>query len=85
MDGIPFHPYYTVKDLIGVSVFLIVVLGHRVLLPEMGGYFLEYNNFIPADPLKTPEHIAPVWYFTPYYAMLRASRRSSGRSSRASR
>jgi ubiquinol-cytochrome c reductase cytochrome b subunit len=72
LDGIPFHPYYTVKDLMGVAVFLIVFSAIVFFAPEMGGYFLEYNNFIPADPLKTPEHIAPVWYFTPYYAMLRA-------------
>ena len=71
-DGIPFHPYYTVKDTFGVAVFLIVFSVIVFFAPEMGGYFLEYNNFIPADPLKTPEHIAPVWYFTPYYAMLRA-------------
>jgi ubiquinol-cytochrome c reductase cytochrome b subunit len=61
-----------VKDLFGVAVFLIVFTVIVFFSPEMGGYFLEYNNFIPADPLKTPEHIAPVWYFTPYYAMLRA-------------
>jgi ubiquinol-cytochrome c reductase cytochrome b subunit len=72
VDGIPFHPYYTVKDLFGVSIFLIVFATVIFFLPEMGGYFLEANNFIPADPLKTPLHIAPVWYFTPYYAMLRA-------------
>jgi ubiquinol-cytochrome c reductase cytochrome b subunit len=72
LDGIPFHPYYTVKDILGVVVFLIVFTAILFFAPEMGGYFLEYNNFIPADPLKTPEHIAPVWYFTPYYAILRA-------------
>jgi ubiquinol-cytochrome c reductase cytochrome b subunit len=72
VDGIPFHPYYTVKDILGVAVFLIVFTVIVFFSPEMGGYFLEYNNFIPADPLKTPEHIAPVWYFTPFYAMLRA-------------
>jgi len=72
LDGIPFHPYYTVKDILGVAVFLIVFTAIVFFAPEMGGYFLEYNNFIPADPLKTPEHIAPVWYFTPYYAILRA-------------
>jgi len=71
-DGIPFHPYYTVKDLYGVAVFLIVFSAIVFFTPEMGGYFLEANNFIPADPLKTPSHIAPVWYFTPFYAMLRA-------------
>lgn len=72
LDGIPFHPYYTVKDLVGVSVFLIVFSAIIFFAPEMGGYFLEANNFIPANPLKTPTHIAPVWYFTPYYSILRA-------------
>ncbi|HET7548808.1 MAG TPA: cytochrome bc complex cytochrome b subunit [Usitatibacter sp.] len=72
LDGIPFHPYYTVKDLMGTAVFLIVFSAVVFFAPEMGGYFLEANNFIPADPLKTPLHIAPVWYFTPFYAMLRA-------------
>ncbi|PKO44563.1 MAG: cytochrome b [Betaproteobacteria bacterium HGW-Betaproteobacteria-22] len=72
LDGIPFHPYYTVKDLVGVSAFLIVFTVIVFFAPEMGGYFLEANNFVPADPLKTPAHIAPVWYFTPYYSILRA-------------
>ena len=72
LDGIPFHPYYTVKDILGVVVFLIVFSAILFFAPEMGGYFIEANNFIPADPFKTPEHIAPVWYFTPYYAILRA-------------
>ena len=72
LDGIPFHPYYTVHDVMGVSVFLMLFTAVVFLAPEMGGYFLEANNFIPADPLKTPSHIAPVWYFTPYYSMLRA-------------
>ena len=72
LDGIPFHPYYTVKDMVGVVVFLAVFSIVVFFAPEVGGYFLEYNNFIPADPLQTPPHIAPVWYFTPYYAMLRA-------------
>ena len=72
LDGIAFHPYYTVKDIVGVVVFLMVFSTIIFFLPELGGYFLEYNNFIPADPMKTPTHIAPVWYFTPYYAMLRA-------------
>ena len=72
LDGIPFHPYYTVHDIFGVGVFLIVFCSIIFFAPELGGYFLEYNNFIPADPLKTPAHIAPVWYFTPYYSMLRA-------------
>src|SRR3954469_6590190 len=72
-DGIPFHPYYTVKDTFGVMVFLAIFALVLFFLPELGGYFLEYNNFIPADPLKTPPHIAPVWYFTPYYSILRAT------------
>jgi len=72
VDGIPFHPYYTVHDILGVSGFLLVFSAIVFFAPEFGGYFLEYNNFIPADPLKTPPHIAPVWYFTPYYSMLRA-------------
>ncbi len=73
LDGIPFHPYYTVHDLLGVSVFLMIFTSIIFFAPEMGGYFLEFNNFIPADPLKTPAHIAPVWYFTPFYSMLRAT------------
>ena len=72
LDGIPFHPYYTVKDLVGVGVFMFFFAIVIFYIPEMGGYFLEHANFIPADPLKTPEHIAPVWYFTPFYAILRA-------------
>ncbi|EPD13536.1 MULTISPECIES: cytochrome b [Cycloclasticus] len=72
LDGIPFHPYYSVKDLVGVAVFMFVFALIIFYMPEMGGYFLEHANFIPADPLKTPEHIAPVWYFTPFYAILRA-------------
>lgn len=72
LDGIPFHPYYTVKDIFGVVVFLIVFSAIIFFAPEMGGYFLEANNFIPADPLKTPEHIAPLWYFTAFYSILRA-------------
>jgi ubiquinol-cytochrome c reductase cytochrome b subunit len=72
VDGIPFHPYYTVHDIFGVAVFLMAFTAIIFFAPEVGGYFLEYNNFIPADPLKTPLHIAPVWYFTPYYSMLRA-------------
>jgi ubiquinol-cytochrome c reductase cytochrome b subunit len=72
LDGIPFHPYYTVHDILGVAVFLIAFSAIVFFAPEFGGYFLEYNNFIPADPLKTPPHIAPVWYFTPYYSVLRA-------------
>jgi ubiquinol-cytochrome c reductase cytochrome b subunit len=72
VDGVPFHPYYTVKDLVGVVVFLGVFSFILFFVPEVGGYFLEDNNFFPANPLQTPPHIAPVWYFTPYYAMLRA-------------
>src|SRR5579859_3948849 len=72
-DGIPFHPYYTVHDLLGVVSFLILFSAVVFFAPEMGGYFLESNNFIPADSLKTPPHIAPVWYFTPFYSMLRAT------------
>jgi ubiquinol-cytochrome c reductase cytochrome b subunit len=72
VDGIPFHPYYTVKDLVGVIVFAALFSCVVFFAPEMGGYFLEHANFEPADPLRTPEHIAPVWYFTPFYAILRA-------------
>ncbi|HPX88028.1 MAG TPA: cytochrome bc complex cytochrome b subunit [Methylophilaceae bacterium] len=72
LDGIPFHPYYTVKDMVGVVVFLIVFAVIIFFAPEVGGYFLEANNFVPADPLVTPAHIAPTWYFTPYYSILRA-------------
>ena len=72
LDGIPFHPYYTVKDIVGVVVFLFVFCTIVFFFPEGGGYFLEKPNFEPANGLKTPAHIAPVWYFTPFYAMLRA-------------
>ncbi len=72
LDGIPFHPYYSVHDLMGIGVFLMAFSAIIFFAPEFGGYFLEYNNFIPADPFKTPLHIAPVWYFTPFYSMLRA-------------
>ena len=72
VDGIPFHPYYTVKDILGVVVFLIVFCAIMFFAPEGGGYFLEKPNFDGANPLKTPAHIAPVWYFTPFYAILRA-------------
>jgi ubiquinol-cytochrome c reductase cytochrome b subunit len=72
LDGIPFHPYYTVKDTVGAIVFLAVFCIVMFFMPALGGYFLEDNNFIPADPLKTPEHIAPLWYFTPFYSILRA-------------
>jgi len=71
-DGIPFHPYYTVKDIVGVVGFLIIFLGVVFFAPDFFGLFLEAPNFEPANPLKTPDHIAPVWYFTPFYAMLRA-------------
>ena len=73
LDGIPSHPYYTVHDIFGVVVFLTIFSAVIFFAPEAGGYFLEYNNFIPADSLKTPNHIAPVWYFTPFYSMLRAT------------
>jgi len=72
LDGIPFHPYYSVHDIFGVGIFLMVFSAIIFFAPEFGGYFLEYNNFIPADPFQTPLHIAPVWYFTPFYSMLRA-------------
>lgn len=70
LDGVAFHPYYTSKDLTIIIVFLILFCGVVFFAPEMGGYFLEHANFEPADPLGTPEHIAPVWYFTPFYAVL---------------
>lgn len=72
LDGIPFHPYYTVKDLVGVAVFFVLFSIVVFFVPTLGGLFLESPNFEPANPLSTPEHIAPVWYFTPYYAILRA-------------
>jgi len=72
LDGIPFHPYYSVKDIFGVSVFLLIFCGVLFFWPEFGGWFLEDNNFFPANPMKTPVHILPVWYFTPFYAILRA-------------
>ncbi len=72
VDGIPFHPYYTVKDIVGVVVFLFFFATVMFYFPDGGGYMLEHANFIASDPLKTPEHIAPVWYFTPFYAILRA-------------
>jgi len=71
-DGIPFHPYYTVKDLFGAGMFLLLFAFVIFFWPMGGGLFLEYDNFVPADPLVTPEHIKPVWYFTPYYAILKA-------------
>ena len=73
LDSISSHPYYTVHDIFGVSVFLFIFSAVLFFAPEGGGYFLESNNFIEANPLKTPPHIAPVWYFTPYYSMLRAT------------
>ncbi|MDR3380859.1 cytochrome b [Cupriavidus basilensis] len=73
LDGIPFHPYFSVHVLMGVGGFLMIFSAVIFFFPEMGGYFLESNNFVPADPLKTPPHIAPVWYFTPFYSMLRAT------------
>jgi ubiquinol-cytochrome c reductase cytochrome b subunit len=72
VDAIPFHPYYTVKDLLGVAGFLLIFAWVIFFFPEGGGYFLEPPNFEPANALKTPAHIAPVWYFTPFYAILRA-------------
>jgi len=72
LDGIPFHPYFTVKDILGATVFLMIFALVVFYFPEMGGWFLEKDNFVPADPLKTPEHITPLWYFTPFYAILRA-------------
>ncbi|MET1254015.1 cytochrome b [Aliikangiella maris] len=72
LDGIPFHPYYTVKDIVGVAGFLFIFCLIIFFAPEMNGFFLEPPNFTPADPLKTPAHIAPVWYFTPFYSILRA-------------
>ncbi|MGQ0835883.1 MAG: cytochrome b [Gammaproteobacteria bacterium] len=72
LDGIPFHPYYTVKDLVGVGVFLVLFAICVFFVPTLGGLFLEAPNFEPANPMSTPEHIAPTWYFTPYYAILRA-------------
>ena len=72
LDGVPFHPYYSVHDLQAIAVFLAAFVGVVFFAPEMGGYFLEYANFEIANSLKTPEHIAPVWYFTPFYSVLRA-------------
>ena len=73
VDGVPSHPYYTFHDIFGVTVFLVLFTAVVFFAPEMGGYFLESNNFIPADSLKTPLHIAPTWYFTPFYSILRAT------------
>ncbi len=72
LDGIPFHPYYSVKDIVGAVVFMFIFALIIFYMPEMDGWFLEKANFVPADPLKTPEHIVPLWYFTPFYAILRA-------------
>jgi ubiquinol-cytochrome c reductase cytochrome b subunit len=72
IDGIPFHPYYTVHDAVGVILFLIAFFGVVFFLPGVGGYFLEDANYDPANPLQTPAHIRPMWYFTPFYAILRA-------------
>ncbi|MGV6850874.1 MAG: cytochrome b [bacterium] len=71
-DGIPFHPYYSVKDIVGVGVFLTIFAFIIFFAPQMGGWFLEHDNFVPANPLVTPIHIKPVWYFTPFYAILKA-------------
>lgn len=72
LDGIPFHPYYTVKDLMGIVVFLFVFCAVLFFSPKFGGLFIEPDNFLPANPLQTPDEISPVWYMTPFYAMLRA-------------
>ncbi|MDH3607966.1 MAG: cytochrome b, partial [Gammaproteobacteria bacterium] len=72
LDGIPFHPYYTVKDILGSVVFLAIFAFVIFFMPEMNGYFLEHANFDPANALNTPDHIAPIWYFTPFYTVLRA-------------
>ncbi|NLG59840.1 MAG: cytochrome b, partial [Gammaproteobacteria bacterium] len=70
-DGVPFHPYYTVKDLFYVAAMMIVAAFVIFFVPEFGGWFIEHDNFVEANPMVTPEHIKPVWYYTPYYAMLR--------------
>jgi ubiquinol-cytochrome c reductase cytochrome b subunit len=72
IDGIPFHPYYTIKDIVGIGLMLVLLAIVVFFVPTFGGVFLEQPNFEPANPMSTPEHIAPVWYFTPYYAILRA-------------
>ncbi len=72
LDGIPFHPYYVLKDLVGVMVFLLIFFAVVFFVPDMGGYFLEPANFTPANPLSTPDHLTPIWYMAPFYAMLRA-------------
>jgi ubiquinol-cytochrome c reductase cytochrome b subunit len=73
LDGIPFHPYYTVKDFVGVAVFLLIYCAVVFFAPELGGLFLEHDNFVPANILQTPPEIVPLWYFTPYYSILRAN------------
>ncbi|HYA39081.1 MAG TPA: cytochrome b N-terminal domain-containing protein [Candidatus Methylomirabilis sp.] len=73
LDGIPFHPYYTVKDIVGVAVFLIIFSAVVFFGPELGGWFLEHDNFVPANILHTPPEIKPLWYFTPFYSILRAT------------
>ncbi|MFQ5935187.1 MAG: cytochrome bc complex cytochrome b subunit [Acidiferrobacterales bacterium] len=73
LDGIPFHPYYTVKDMVGVTVFLILFSAVMFFTPEFGGWFLEHDNFVPANILQTPPEIKPLWYLTPYYSVLRAT------------
>ncbi|MGE5241406.1 MAG: cytochrome b [Bacteroidota bacterium] len=73
LDGIPFHPYYTVKDIVGVVVFLMIFSAVVFFGPELGGWFLEHDNFIPANVLQTPPEIKPLWYFTPFYSILRAT------------
>jgi ubiquinol-cytochrome c reductase cytochrome b subunit len=72
LDSVPFHPYYTVKDLVGIVVFLILFSIVVFFMPDLGGLFLEHENFVPANPLSTPEHIKPAWYLTPFYAILRS-------------
>lgn len=72
LDGVPLHPYLVVKDVVFAVMFLMVFSAIVFFAPELGGYFLEANNFVPANPLQTPAHIAPTWYFTPYYSILRA-------------
>jgi ubiquinol-cytochrome c reductase cytochrome b subunit len=71
LDGIPFHPYYTLHDLVGIGFFLIICAFIIFYQPTVGGWFIEYDNFIPANNLVTPAEIKPVWYFTPFYAILR--------------
>ena len=73
LDGIPFHPYYSVKDMVAVALFMMVFVAIMFFAPEMGGWFLEHDNFVPANPLQTPPEIKPLWYFTPYYSILRAN------------